>query len=340
MKKIIACCALLFGLSLASFAQNKNNITRETKVFSIKGKDTLRIDAYFDNATVVKPEGRPTMVYIHGGGFTMGSRKNAAQEIFCRYLAERGWLAVSVDYRLAGISKNADGSIRNSYKVDGTLSAIRIACNDVVDAVDFMLKQSSWKANPAQVCLGGGSAGAFTSLQLVYDACNGETYTKRLPANFKFAGAISQAGAVSSMADTLVWKTKPCPIMFFHGDQDIVVPLEKGKLDCNLFGTLYLTRQMQQMGVSYWKWIEHGADHVMAMKPLTTYLEEQYRFLNDYALGGLQGNITTDVTDKEPAGMKDVNMMIKYVPMYILGYDKYLDEIDWGNMSKPDNIVF
>ena len=97
---------------------------------------------------------------------------------------------------------------------------------------------------------------------------------------------------------------------------------------------------MKEMGVPYWKWIEKGADHVMAMKPLTTYLEEQFRFLNDFCLNGLQSTVNTEVEDKEPANMSSVEMMVKYVPMYILGYGKYLDEIDWSNMGKPKDVVY
>lgn len=338
MRRVFFFACLAWATSYVAQAKVK----LDTRVFSILGKDTLKIDAFYDAKAEVKPEGRPVMVYIHGGGFTMGDRVNAAQEVFCRYLAERGWLAVSVDYRLAGVRMNEDGTFHNPYNVDGTLTAVRMACSDVVDAVNFLLQQKDWKANPKQVCLGGGSAGAFTSLQIVYDACNGFGYTQKLPKDFSFAGVISQAGAVSLPmdCDSLTWKRQPCPIMFFHGSEDNVVPLEQGQIDCRFYGTLYLCRQMKQMGIPYWKWIERGADHVMAMKPLTTYLEEQYRFLNDFCLNGLQSTVNTEVEDKVPASMSDVEKMIKYVPLYILGYGKYLHQIDWTNMAKPKDVVY
>ena len=179
-------------------------------------------------------------------------------------------------------------------------------------------------------------------MQVVYDACNEEAYTQKLPQGFAYAGAISQAGCigVDMTQNALNWKKKPCPIMFFHGSEDKVVPLESAQLDCQLFGTLTIVSQMQEMGVPYWKWIEKGADHIMAMKPLTTYLEEQYRFLNDFVANGLQSTVNTEVADKEPASMSSVEKMIEYVPLYILGYGKYLDEIDWSNIQKPANIVY
>ena len=341
LRKIGLVIGMVLGLAIGVQAQSEV-VNRETRVFSILGKDTLKIDAFINPKTAVKPEGRPVMLYIHGGGFTAGDRVNAAQEVFLRYMAERGWLALSVDYRLAGVTTNEDGSVKNPYNVDGTLTAIRIACSDVVDATNFILKQTDWKADPTKICLGGGSAGAITALQVVYDACNEEAYTQKLPQGFAYAGAISQAGCigVDMTQNALNWKKKPCPIMFFHGSEDKVVPLESAQLDCQLFGTLTIVSQMQEMGVPYWKWIEKGADHIMAMKPLTTYLEEQYRFLNDFVANGLQSTVNTEVADKEPASMSSVEKMIEYVPLYILGYGKYLDEIDWSNIQKPANIVY
>ena len=316
-----------------------SGVVHETEVFSIKEKDTLKIDFYEDRSVDIPEGGRPVMIYIHGGGFTTGERVNAAQQVFCNYLAERGWLGVSVDYRLAGITWSEEGIV-NPYGVDGTVSAIRYATEDIVAATKYILETKKGTVNPAKICLAGGSAGACTALQLVYDCCNEEPYTESLPEGFSYAGVISQAGCISANAESIEWKNKPCPIMFFHGDQDTVVPLEKGNADCTFFGTLYIERQLKEMGVPYWKWIEKGADHVMAMKPLTTYLEEQYRFLNDFVINGLDSVVLTEVADKEPAGMSSVEAMIKYVPLYILGYGKYLEEIDWGDLSAPTQVVY
>lgn len=341
MKKKIAIFAALLTVAISAMAQNVE-VSRDNEIFAIKGKDTLKIDAYYAPELQVKPEGRPVMVYIHGGGFVGGERKNVAQEMYCRYLAEHGWLAVSVDYRLAGIQVNPDGSIRNPYKVDGTVTAVRMACEDVIGATNYILKHKAWQANSKQVMLAGGSAGAITTLQLVYDAANEVDYTRILPKDFAYAGAISQAGCicVPKSQDTLTWKRKPCPVMFFHGDKDYLVPLEKGQIDCNLFGTHYVARQLKAMEVPYWKWIEHGADHVMAMKPLTNYLEEQLRFLNDFCLKGLQSTVNTEVEDQKPSSMASIEEMLKYVPMYILGYGKYMEEMDWEHLNKPTEIKY
>ena len=105
-------------------------------------------------------------------------------------------------------------------------------------------------------------------------------------------------------------------------------------------GTIYVAQQLDTLGVSYWKWIEKGADHVMAMKPLTNYLEEQYRFLDDFIVKKIQSKVNTEVEDCVPAEMSSVNAMLKYVPFYILGYDKYLEQLDWNKIEKPKSIVY
>jgi acetyl esterase/lipase len=53
-------------------------------------------------AAIFKPAGRgepaPVMVYIHGGGFMAGTSTETAADL--RWFADRGWLAISVDYRV------------------------------------------------------------------------------------------------------------------------------------------------------------------------------------------------------------------------------------------------
>ena len=316
-------------------------IKRTTEVFSIVGKDTLMMDVYENPTTEVKESGRPVMLYIHGGGFNMGSRINAAQQVYFHYLADQGWLVASMDYRLAGVSTNEDGSVNNPYNVSSTNDAIRYACIDAVSATNYLLSQTKWQINPKQIALGGGSAGAITALQLEYDLCNGETYTNLLPSGFNYAGIVSQAGCICTNEETLHWNKKPCPMMLMHGSEDYTVPQHVGDLlDCRGIGTEEIVLQLKEMEVPYWRFISKGADHVIAMLSLTSYLEEQYRFLTDYVIGGLQGSVNTVVEDKEPANMQSLEMMVKYVPLYIVGYGQYLENLDFSNLPVPDKIRY
>ena len=113
IRKIYFTIALLLSATMM-FAQ-ENTVKLETRTFSIIGKDTLKLDAFYKS-----PSTPPLLVHIHGG-FVTSSRINAAQEVCCRYMAEQGRFAINVDYSLAGIHVNEDKTISNPYKVKGEL---------------------------------------------------------------------------------------------------------------------------------------------------------------------------------------------------------------------------
>ncbi|MEM9488289.1 MAG: alpha/beta hydrolase [Myxococcota bacterium] len=58
----------------------------------------LLLDVYEPDGA---PPGRPVIVMIHGGGFFGGSRTMEQMKTFAEYFAERGWVSLSIDYRLA-----------------------------------------------------------------------------------------------------------------------------------------------------------------------------------------------------------------------------------------------
>jgi poly(3-hydroxybutyrate) depolymerase len=333
MKKILF---ITLGLMAFTAAIAQHDIKRSTYVYSIKGSDTLHLDTYIDYSVPDRGR-RPVMIYIHGGGFSAGSRKNAAQEMFNRHYAEQGFVSVSINYRL-GLAPD------NKYNLKDVDEVVRIANEDVVSATNFILsKADELQIDPSTILISGGSAGAIVCLTLEHDICNHVDYTKALPEGFNYAGIISHAGAISMKGDTLAWAEKPCPILFFHGDKDITVPFDKADvLGSGSFwvGTKYLHRQFKAMQVPHWVYVEKGADHIMAMKPLTNNYEESDKFYRCFIQGKCQSMAYTEWTDEEPADMTSVDQMLKYVPLYIIGFGKYLEELENIPVEKPKNIVF
>ena len=71
---------------------------------SFRGSSTafaipLKLDVYVpDNDS----ENRPVYMFVHGGGFSGGSRTQEAIVEKANYFASRGWVFVSIDYRLTG----------------------------------------------------------------------------------------------------------------------------------------------------------------------------------------------------------------------------------------------
>jgi len=276
--KIIMLLVVMMSASSA-FSQ----IVKETHRFAIKGKDTLYVDRIYDPA-VAAPENRPTMIYMYGGGWAFGDRGGDF-----RYLTDIGVQVVSIDYRKAltryGYS-NVIGTMPDTMSY-----AIDVALQDLTDAIAFVLSHSKeWAVDTKKVMLSGSSAGAVTTLHAIYDICNQGKYSKKFPEDFMPAGYIAYAGAMISEATDLKWNKKPCPMMFFHGSGDMVVPMSKRNVNkLTIFGPDYILDQLHQMEVPNWLYIEEGADHVISYKPFTGYnTAEIQTFITKFVIQGLK----------------------------------------------------
>jgi acetyl esterase len=62
------------------------------------------------NLLVYKPrastlgQSAPILLYIHGGGFSLGDRFESGTNL--RWFADRGWLALSIDYTLSSVDRH------------------------------------------------------------------------------------------------------------------------------------------------------------------------------------------------------------------------------------------
>lgn len=130
----------------------------------------LKLDLYYpDN----KEANRPLYFFIHGGGFKEGSK---SQKIFVKlahFYASRGWVFVSIDYRL-----NKDlGTIPKAW-VDYAektnlstkikhINAIYPAVRDAKAALRWVVKNAElYQINKDHITVGGGSAGAMIAVAL------------------------------------------------------------------------------------------------------------------------------------------------------------------------------
>lgn len=333
---MIAALAMMTMAGVSSVkAQTGTNIEIKTYDYAIKGNDTLKIDIYL-REDLKEAENLPVMLYVHGGAFAMGSRKNAAQEVFLRHYVEQGYLGASIDYRLGGMAP----TLSEKYGCKTTAESIHMATEDMAEATAWLLKNCP--VDPTKIITAGGSAGAFIVLQIEYDLCNGAPYVKKyLPEGFNFAGIVSAAGAIYTDGSDLTWNMPPCPIQLLVGEKDHMVNEEAGlSWGLRLFCTMSLHKSLSEACVPHWLYVEKGADHVVAMKHLTDNLEETDKFIRTFINEKRQSNVVTEWQDAVPADMKDMDQMIKYVPLYILGYDMYLHEIDWNNVEKPTEIKY
>ena len=170
----------------------------------------------------------------------------------------------------------------------------------------------------------------------------GEPYTCSLPEGFQYAGLISHAGAVCmTNTDALRWPSQPCPMLLFHGSDDKIVPLEDGEIwGTRHAGTEAIGRTLAEAQVPHWVFIEHGADHIVAMKELTTHLAETDEFIRDFVMGNATASVRTDWRLATPEDMATPEHMARFVPYYIYGFGKYLEEMDSLPSQAPDHIVY
>lgn len=99
---------------------------------------TIKLDVYSDRSDHT---GRPIFVYVHGGGWVVGGKREQGLPIL-HHLARHGWLCVSVNYRLSPIAGWPDQLIDVKY----ALSWIRTHADE-------------YGGDPSFVAVGGGSAG-------------------------------------------------------------------------------------------------------------------------------------------------------------------------------------
>lgn len=133
--------------------------------------DTLRLDLYLpvcqDSTHTSR---RPLAVLAHGGAFIAGSKSEMASR--CRQFAQRGYVAVSVGYRLGFVSDDVawNCNINNYSCVFATDTAewIRAYYRGIQDfkgAIRYMVNRAEeYQIDPDHVFVIGESAGAFIAL--------------------------------------------------------------------------------------------------------------------------------------------------------------------------------
>jgi acetyl esterase/lipase len=200
--------------------------------YAVVDGQSLRLDLFVPEETASKP---PLLVWIHGGGWTKGS-KSQFNPIFLR-LTEEGYATASVDYRLEGL---------NSHPKQ---------IHDFKGAVRWLRAQSEkYGYDTTRIAVGGGSAGGH--LALLLGLSDG---VKELEGNV--GGNLDQSSRAHAIIDlygpsqlqlfaeeskrfgrnktpellrsasplTYLDKHDP-PVIIFYGDQDKVVPPKQNEV--------------------------------------------------------------------------------------------------------------
>ena len=213
MKNILTSLILLIGFSL--LAQNKATYT-----YSIKGKDTLKLDVYTPE-NIKKTDTLPVLLWMHGGGFSGGHREYIDDENLVKYAAkEQNYIGISISYRL--LRKGTKTGFGCDCTKDEKLETFKQAAIDYMDAAKYVVEHANQlQIDTTKIIAGGSSAGAEGILNAVfmreYFIDNAEAYS-----NVKFAGAFSCAGAIVDAS--YMTPENAVPTVLYHGTKDQLVP--------------------------------------------------------------------------------------------------------------------
>jgi acetyl esterase/lipase len=179
---------------------------------------TLTLDMY-------QPAGdtqarRPAIVLVHGGGFTGGNSHNGAMVKMANAFAQRGYVAVSINYRLLGQEKCAG----QDPPPPSCIPAALAAQHDAQAAIRWLRRYADrYRVDPTRIAVGGGSAGAATALAVAVNSTDvGDSGNPGYSS--KVGAAISISGEFPHSLASQYFDPSDSPILMFNGTADPVVP--------------------------------------------------------------------------------------------------------------------
>ena len=302
MKRIL----VLFAL-FAAAAGYALTVEKQTFVYAVKQTDTLRLDRY----VALTPDSRtkPCLMFVFGGGFVGGRRDNASFLSYFEYYARKGYVVVSIDYRLGMKKAMQAGTLSEETFPEAWITTLAMATGDLYDATAYVCDHASaWGVDKTRIVASGSSAGAITVLMGEYWLCNGHPLVAgKFTQDFSYAGVIAFAGAVCDTQDSLRWKRDPAPMLLFHGDADRNVPYGTIGVDgVWLFGSESIAGDLARRRVPHAFYSVAETNHSMAWRPMTENRGEIDSFLEKLVFKGRRLVIGARITPLDaPAVPKD-----------------------------------
>jgi len=195
---------------------------------SITTPETLYMDIYTPIGDA--NTSRPVIIFAHSGGFYTGTRNNDDMEAFCSEFAARGYVAVTIDYRL-GFAGTISGIARAFYR----------GLQDGRSAVRFLrANASTYGIDASKVYFAGSSAGAFIALHSIYMTTPAEKPTQAgttpdlggfdIGDNLTYNGTPDAVTAMWGAVDStdLIEAQDTKPVLLIHGTADTTVPFNIG----------------------------------------------------------------------------------------------------------------
>lgn len=277
----------------------------ESVVFNVRrGEISLDLDVYEpvgDTTTL-----RPLLVLLHGGAFIAGDKEDELVANLARDYARRGFVVVSVNYRLGYIF--LPGRYSNLERT--MFSAIQ----DVRAALRYMsYHRDFYRIDPHTVFLGGNSAGGILSLKTafmdeanIWPSARGSSLrwqsdlgcldcsSNELFGPFTIQGVMNMWGAIDDLA--LLHSDVKIPVLSIHGDDDRVVPFGHdypfGNVSTRVasffsrrfHGSGSIHEHALLTGLDHTLYIFEGLGHEPQFSEEWEFVEENYQIIHDQIL--------------------------------------------------------
>ena len=228
----------------------------------------LKLDVYYPTLAIDPLALRPLILMVHGGGLISGDKNNYSK--VCSEFAKRGFVAVSINYRL-GVDCFSD-SISDEKAKYRAQQDVKAAFRFVTQNASILRVDTSW------MFIGGGSAGSVAALSTIYLSQaewniftpgiesllgNLNTSGNNLTNTYSVKGIFNDWGA---MLKESMQSSEMLPTVSFHGDADSTVLVDSSfGGGCLHLEKSYGSRAMHQLlianGICSDLSVKIGGDH-------------------------------------------------------------------------------
>ena len=301
MKKIIfAVMTLIATTGLTANAAEPVISPDGTYMYEKRDTCDLFLDVYNpakSSKTVINGKGKPTIVFLFGGGFIQGTRDDESYLPWFKAMTEEGYRIISIDYRL-GLKGTDKVGVAQVNALD---KAIHMGVEDLYSATNFIYDNADqFNIDPSNIVIAGSSAGAIIVMQAEYEICNQTSWTSVLPEGFRYAGVMSFSGAILSREGKVDYRVhSPAPTMMLHGTADELVPYTQiAVLHLGFFGGGKLVKRFEKFGFNYnmYHFIDYGHEIAGSME---TTMDLQRRFLETNVMQGKKRIIEAWISDPD-----------------------------------------
>lgn len=310
MKKTIILLALAIGAALLNSGSAAAQAIEPDGTYMFAQRDTcsLFMDVYNPkkgSQTTFQGKQKPTILFMFGGGFIGGTRDDKGYHSWFSQMIANGYRVISIDYRL-GLKGSKKVGVAQVNVLD---KAIHMVVEDLFSATNFIIENAEQLGvDPANIVISGSSAGAISAMQAEYELANRTSWAQVLPADFRYSGVMSFAGAILSREGKVDYATAPCPTLMLHGTADKVVPYKQIKLfKLGFFGGGKLIERFQKFGYNYnmYHYLDNGHEVAGAMDRT---VDLQIAFLENNVMLGQNRTIEAWICDPDivPSGVKSL----------------------------------